>query len=154
MSLLAEQIPEDDRKFLKLIRIEADFRGPLLQKIFRLAHHGDTGQVTLYVGTEHWHAGIGKTLRKHLQSHGFTRAGSTSNQPVAIAVAQQQFLRPLIAVVRLSAGAKKNAVFSRHHEFSAITWPTGTDQVRRYSKTKAKFKGASSVLPHLLHCRT
>ena len=119
MALLAEKIPEDDRELLEIIGIELDLLGPLDQEILGLTHHGDAGKVALDVGAEDRHAGVGEALGKDLQAHRLAGAGSAGHQPVAIAVAQQQFLGELIAVVRFAAGADEDAGLFSHYLFSA-----------------------------------
>ena len=114
MALLAEQIPEDHRKFLELVRIELDRLGARDQEILGLAHHGDAGQVALDVGAEDRNALVGEAFGQDLQRHGLAGAGRAGHQAVAVAVFQQQFFRLLVAVVGLAAGADKDARFVSH----------------------------------------
>ncbi|CAH2396121.1 hypothetical protein MES4922_160038 [Mesorhizobium ventifaucium] len=114
MALLAEKIPEDDRKFLEIIGIELDLLGALDQKILCRAHHGDTGQIALNVGAEDRHAGIGETFRQNLQAHGLAGAGRAGDQAVTIAILKQQIFGALVAVIRLSAGSDENTGVVNH----------------------------------------
>ena len=64
MTLLAEQVPEDDRKRLEaVVGGEADGLGALGEEILGLAGHGEAGDVALDVGAEDRHAGRSRSPR-------------------------------------------------------------------------------------------
>ena len=62
MALLAEQIPEHHRKFVRLV-VEAQLLGALDERLLGLADRGDAGEVALDVGGEHRDAGARRSLR-------------------------------------------------------------------------------------------
>ena len=105
MPLLAEEIPEDDREFLHLVGVEADGGSPLFEEVLLLAHRRDTGKVTLHVGAEYRHAGIGEAFRENLQRHRLAGAGRARHQAMAVGVFEVEILSLVDRVVRFAARA-------------------------------------------------
>ena len=89
MALFAEQIPEHAAELVGLIS-DADFLRPRDKRLGAVAGHGDPGQVALDVGGEDAGSGDAETFGELLQGHGLARSGRAGDQPVAVAVAQQQ----------------------------------------------------------------
>ena len=114
VALLAEQIPENGRKFLIVIRVKADLFGALDQKILLFAHGGDAGQVALDIGGEHRNACVGKGFGQNLQSDGFAGAGRAGDQAVAVGEFQRQIFALLDRVIGLAAGANENLSVLQH----------------------------------------
>ncbi len=107
MALLAEQVPEDHRETVVLPVVEADLFGPGDEHVLLLARLRQAGEVALYVGEEHRHAGARKAFGDALQRHGLAGAGSPGDQPMPVAVFQQQ-------VFRLGADPQENPVVEKH----------------------------------------
>ena len=91
-ALLAEQIPEHDRKLIRAgipvpcsARVRPDRLG--------FAQLRDAGEVALDVGCEDRHAVARETFRKHLQRHGLAGAGRAGGKSVAIGQAEHEPLR-------------------------------------------------------------
>ena len=96
MALLAEQIPEHDRKLVGLV-FEAELLGALDEGLLALAGRADAGQVALDVGGEHRHAGAGEAFGQRLQGHRLAGAGGAGDETVAVAEGEGEHLR-LIAL--------------------------------------------------------
>ena len=89
MALLAEQIPEHHREFVRLV-VEAQVLGALDQRLLRFADRRDAGQIALDVGGEHRNAGAREAFRQHLQRDGLAGAGRAGDEAVPIAVVKHQ----------------------------------------------------------------
>ena len=114
MALLAEQIPEDHREFVRLV-VEAELLGALDERFFRLADRRNAGEIALDVGGEHRNTGAREAFGQNLQRHGLAGAGRAGHETVAIAVMQRQ-------IFRLDALADENfavLIEIRHHRAPA-----------------------------------
>jgi hypothetical protein len=101
MALLAVQIPEDDRIVGIAIIRKADFLRPIDQLLVDRrsgrSRHRHPGEIALHVRHEDRHAGGGEALRQPLQCHRLAGAGGAGDQAVAVALVEQQPLRPAAA---------------------------------------------------------
>ena len=94
MALLAEEIPEDDRKRLEPVLVgKADFARPLGEEVLGLAGLGQPRHVALDVGAEHGHAGRREALREDLEGYRLAGAGGAGDQAVPVAIAQFDVFR-------------------------------------------------------------
>ena len=91
MALLAEQVPEDDRKLVGLVG-EAEALGARDEGFLGLARLGHARQIALDVGGEHRHAGARQPFRQHLQRDGLAGAGRAGHEAVAVGQRQRQEL--------------------------------------------------------------
>ncbi len=92
MALLAEQVPENDRRRLRL-QVDPHAPGALEELVVGRAGHGHARQVALDVGGEDRNAGVGKGLGHDLQSHGLAGPRRTCHQTVTIGAIEQKDLR-------------------------------------------------------------
>ena len=99
VALFAEQIPEGDRKRL-ILQIKPDGGRPLherlMQLVLRRSGLRDAGQIAFDIGHEHRHPGGRKPFGQDLQRHRLAGAGRPGDQPVPIAVFEQEVLRHAI----------------------------------------------------------
>ena len=84
MALLAENVPERDRKGGVGVAGKADLLGTLDEVWLLLARDPDARQVALDVGGEHGDAGRREALRQDLQRHRLAGAGRAGNEAVAV----------------------------------------------------------------------
>ena len=70
MALIAEHVPEDDRRGLVAVIVEADRLRPaderLMQLVLRRARFREAGEVALHIGQEDRRAGPGELLGENL----------------------------------------------------------------------------------------
>ena len=91
MALLAEQVPEDHRKFIGLIG-HANVGGTLHEGRLAVADHGNAGQVALHVGRKDSDARVGKSLCQNLKSHRLAGARGACDKTVTIGQRQLEIL--------------------------------------------------------------
>ena len=96
MSLLAEQIPEHDRKLIRLI-FEAEAVGASDKRLLGLSHLGNAREITLDVGRKHRHAGVREALRQNLQRYGLPGAGRAGDETMPVGERERQHLRLVAA---------------------------------------------------------
>ena len=89
-AVLAEDVPEGDRIGIRSEAFEAEVLQARLQ--FRRDNAGGAhaGEVTLDVGHEHRHAGVGEAFRHRLQSHRLAGTGGAGDQAMAVGHLRQQ----------------------------------------------------------------
>ncbi len=91
MTLLAEQVPENGREFVRFV-IEPHAGRALDQPFLGLAHRRDAGEIALDVGRENRNAGARKTFRQDLQGHGLAGSGRAGDEPVPVGKRKRQIL--------------------------------------------------------------
>ncbi len=90
MALLAEDIPQHHRIFLRLPVCDTNLRQPR-QQLFRAVARGrNAGKIAFDIGHKHRHADGGEGFCQLLQRHGFTGAGRTGYQSVTVSHGGQQ----------------------------------------------------------------
>ncbi len=93
MALLAEKVPEDDRRGFRRVRVKPDFLRPRDEEILHIARHGDAGKIALHIRREDGNARARKAFRKDLQGDRLAGAGRPRDEPVAVGVFQRKILR-------------------------------------------------------------
>ena len=119
MALLAEQVPEHDREFVRLV-VEAQLLGALDECILGLADRRNARQVALDVGGEDRNARAREAFGEYLQGDGLAGAGRAGHQAVAVAIAQRQVLG--LAALADAADADENfsVLFEIGHQCAPV----------------------------------
>ena len=117
MALLAEQVPEDRRRRLEAVVVEADLLGALDQEIRRLARLRDAGQVALDVGGEDRHAASEKPSAMICSVTVLPVPVAPVTRPWRLAIGRIQHL------LAGAAGANQDAVVGHWQGPRSRSWP-------------------------------
>jgi len=90
MSLLAENVPVDDRATRRHVIIDAERVEPFLQLRRQAAGSGQPRQIPFNVGHEDRHANGGKALGEQLQGDRLAGSGGAGDQAVTVGECRQQ----------------------------------------------------------------
>ena len=93
MTLLAEQVPEDDGRGHGRVIVQADLFGAFEQLRRGAAGLGQARKVALHVGEEHRDASSREALSQDLQRDGLAGAGGAGDQAVPVREPQGKALR-------------------------------------------------------------
>ena len=134
VTLLAQQIPEHDGKFIGLIFVTEILRA-LDEMRITIARHGDTGEIALHIGSEDRYAGIGEAFGQGLQCHRFASACRAGDQTVTIAHRQGEI------IIFISLADKSFAVHqSRVARHDRILWSCTMNVLPGYRKHNRPYR--------------